>query len=96
MSLEKLLHIGRMIRESGKPEWKKHGSYWNLDIGGVKFRHDDYNNGVSINSSGGAVYMGMSFGGVEIRAPKHTFDTVIRLLESHANLLEQAKQQNHA
>lgn len=84
----KLLNsLGREIARVGQEVYKKHGSYWVLQIqSGIIFTHDDYNGVViAYYPDGTHFYFGMNFG----RMYEHDFKNVSILhLQSTIDLVK--------
>jgi hypothetical protein len=84
-----LCALGKAIREHGKQEKKKHGSYWYLTLkSGIKFTHDDYNKSVTaFYPDGTRFYYGMDFGDYRknlsmLAVSDNNFISTIELIES--------------
>ncbi len=78
--LEKLhSHFYRFICLVGKSSPKKHGKYWDLQLGDYKIHMDDYNGSIYINDE----WIGGSAGGIRTAINIKTYKYFVGLLYQH-------------
>ena len=86
----KMLHeLGELIRSIGRKEPKRHGNYWYFDIDKYYFKHDDYNNGVtlySLEKKTSVKHFGIDWGGFETGLEIEDFENALHLIKGFIKL----------